>query len=152
MSARMAIRRLYTLTLRNTNTQWLATRSRALLEKLIDAQLPQFYGPWSSLSCSQQPATGLYTEQFETIHTLMHSPLWSVLILSSHLCLSLPNGLFSLPKTVQVRRPLWYFITLHSLTMSCYPTDQTQSWKIKFFGCPWPLMQWKSWVRLKEQI
>jgi hypothetical protein len=48
--------------------------------------------PRGSLPCSQQPDTGLYPEP-DPVHTTP-SYLISILILSSHLCLGLPSGLF----------------------------------------------------------
>ena len=40
--------------------------------------------------------------------------LWSILILSSHLCLSLPRGLFPIGISVKMLSPLTLFIFQHS--------------------------------------
>jgi hypothetical protein len=74
--------------------------SRVLLEKLTVAQLvkkfPAFYGTRRSVHSSQQPATRPYPEPDEFTphsHTDSISP-GLLLILSSHLCLRIPTGLF----------------------------------------------------------
>jgi len=52
--------------------------------------------PSGSLPCSQEPATGPYSEPDESIaYTHALFLLRSVLILSSHISLRLPSGLFS---------------------------------------------------------
>jgi hypothetical protein len=71
----------------------------ALLEKPLVVQLlknfPTFYGTKGSLPCSQEPSTGpcLKPDQSSTYHSIL-SLLRSILILSTHLCLVLPSGLF----------------------------------------------------------
>jgi hypothetical protein len=51
--------------------------------------------PEGSLSCSQQPATGLYFESDKSNpHRQTLFPRRSISILSSHLRLGLPSGLF----------------------------------------------------------
>ena len=81
---------LYTL------TPW----SRVLLEKVTIPQLVKkfsaFYGTWRFIPHSQVPATCPYTEPDQTSpYPLPHPTSWrSMLILSSHLRLDLPSGLF----------------------------------------------------------
>jgi hypothetical protein len=51
--------------------------------------------PKGSLLCSQEPASGAYTEsKMNTVHILLSYFLRFILILSSHLHLGLPSGLF----------------------------------------------------------
>jgi hypothetical protein len=51
--------------------------------------------PESSLLCSQEPATGPYTEPDNSSHTLQPFFLRFILILSSYLCSGLSSGLFA---------------------------------------------------------
>jgi hypothetical protein len=46
-----------------------------------------------STPCSQEPSTGPYTEPYQS-NPLHPIPLRSILILSTHLRLGLPSGLF----------------------------------------------------------
>jgi hypothetical protein len=80
---------------------------RVLLQKLIVTQLvtkfSAFIEPKSSLLCSQELATGRYPEPGEST---LHST--SILILSSHVCLGLLNGLllkFFQPNFVCISHP-----------------------------------------------
>jgi hypothetical protein len=51
----------------------------------------RFMEPEGSLSCSQELSTGPYPEPD---HSNPYHPTLSILILSTHLCLHLPSGLF----------------------------------------------------------
>ena len=85
-------------------TQWtdaslLTPRSRVLLEKqpvfVYSRNSPHFMKPESSLPNSQVPATCPYPEPARSSTLPPHSTSWrSILILSSHLRLCLPNGVF----------------------------------------------------------
>jgi hypothetical protein len=81
------------------NTYWLTPRSRVLLEKPTGLQLvkkfPSFYGTWrfNTAYTSARPPVPILG-QLDPVHT-PHSTSWrSFLILSSHLRLGLPSGLF----------------------------------------------------------
>jgi hypothetical protein len=80
----------------NLPTPW----SRVLLEKPTIAHLlknfPTFHGTRSSLSCQQEPASGLHPEPEEPSPHTHPISLTSIVTLSSHLRLGLPSGLFAL--------------------------------------------------------
>jgi hypothetical protein len=62
-----------------------------------------------SLPCSQEPATGPYPDPDETSpHLVTLISVRSILVLSSHLRISIPNGLFP---TVFPKRMLYAFIS-----------------------------------------
>jgi hypothetical protein len=55
---------------------------------------PAFYGTLRFIPCSQEPSTGPYPEPHQLIYTIHSISLRSILILSTHLRLGLPSGLF----------------------------------------------------------
>jgi hypothetical protein len=65
--------------------------------------------PEGSLPCSQEPATGPYQSQTNPIHSLHSIYLIPLLILSSHICLSLSSDLFL---SVHSNKILYVFLTL----------------------------------------
>ena len=89
-------------------TNLLAPWSRVLLQKLTTSQLvkkfPAFYGTRGSLPHLQVPTTSPYSEPVPSSPSPPHPTSWrSILILSSHIHLGLPSGLFpsgSPPKLV----------------------------------------------------
>jgi hypothetical protein len=104
--------------------------------------------PEGSLPCSQEPSTGPYP-----VHP---TPLRSILILSSHLRLGLPRGLFpsgfatkilyaylfSPKESVQVRGPVKHFVTNIFLRWVFSPTPNPLAGGQPIVGCPWLLIQY----------
>jgi len=82
----------------------------------------------SSLPCSQNPATGFYSEPDEASPYLQTIPLRSILMLSSHLLLDLPTGLFvwDLPTTLGHKVDAWDFCIV-GLVMGISSTQKTNS-------------------------
>jgi len=69
--------------------------SRVLLEKLTGFQLvKKFQNPEGSLPHSQVPATCPYTKPARSSPYLPHPTSWRSILISSHLRLGLPTGLF----------------------------------------------------------
>jgi hypothetical protein len=83
--------------------------------------------PDGSLPCSQKPSTGPYPEpdQYNTYHHIL-SLLRSILILSTHLRLGLPSGLFPSGFPTNI---LYVFIfspfVLHALPIS-FPRNKSK--------------------------
>jgi len=82
-----------------TTTPQLTPSNRVLLQKLTGShpiqKFPAFYNLKGSLPHSQQPTTCPYPQPDQSSPCPLHSTSWrSILILSSHLCLGLPSGLF----------------------------------------------------------
>jgi hypothetical protein len=67
-------------------------RDQQLLSHSGNSQ--HFTEPGGSLLCSQEPAAGLYPKPEDSSPYPHPVSVWSILILSSHLCLGLSSGLF----------------------------------------------------------
>jgi len=88
----------YSLMWRFHTFSYLTPRSTFLHQKLTGPQLvkkfPALYGTWKLLPHSHQPPPVIILSQINPVHYL-HPTSWkTILLLFSHLRLSLPSGLF----------------------------------------------------------
>ena len=121
---------------RKEKTYLLTPWSRVILEKLSGFQLvkkfPAFYGTWRFIT-TFTGAHHLSLSWASLIKSIPpHPTSWrSILILSSHLCLGLPNGLLSLRPPYQ--NPVYTCPLPHSCYMS-HPSHSSWFYRLNNIG------------------
>jgi len=104
-------------------SNWLTAWSRVPLKKLTVSEIveysPHIVKTKCSLPCSQQPTTFVYLQPDQSmLHHISWKPIW---ILSTHLCLVLPNSSsFGFPQPLSIHISSPRYIDLDSLSSTTF--------------------------------
>jgi hypothetical protein len=113
---------------KNINFMELTSSWKAAYRVATQKTSQQFMEPEASLPCSQEPSTGPYPQphQSNPYHPIPH--IFAIIILSSHLLLGLPSGLFpsGFPPTSYMHLSSPPFV-LHALPISSFLTHHSDS-------------------------